>query len=221
MTRAVLAVAMLGACSSAGLLPPVVSVKTGPASSRPIKRIVAVPATCGTLGMAGLPPVDGHITYVPNTCDREAVAGADQIIRLGLAFRGLDVIDSEDVNVVTAKRIETQATEHSASSTGPESFSDRTEVERVGARFEDAPPLEQAAILAELRADAVLSARIWIGSSIGMSRRHVVIAQVQLLTTSDRALVWSRRCELEVAGLLETEAADIERATRCVMEGGT
>jgi hypothetical protein len=196
---------VLAGCSSVELLPPAQYVRTGPASARLIQRIVAVPATCGTLELEAnksFKPAEN--AFLPKTCSPEAVSGADQIIRAALSVRGHDVIDNEEVSAVTAQHVETWASE--------ESF------ERTGPRFEDAPPLDRAVILAELRADAVLSARISIGASVGMSGRRVVIAQVQLLATADRALVWARRCELEVAGIMATETASIERATRCAME---
>ncbi len=215
-------VLVLGGCSSAELLPPVRYVKAGPASTRPISRIVAVPATCGTFELQAAKSFEaGEMAMVPKTCGPEAVSGADQIVRLDLAFRGFVVIDSENVNAVTAKVVEKRTSEQTVASTQAmtsQHGSDATEIEREGARFEDAPPLEQAAILAELRADAVLSTRIWIGASLGMSGRRVVIAQVQLLATLDRTLVWSRRCEMEVAGIFGTESVSIERATRCAME---
>jgi hypothetical protein len=233
----------LAACSSVELKPAVVRSNAGPASTRSIQRVVALPATCGTLAMETLPASSpSEAVVVPKMCDQEAVASADRSIRLALASRGYEVIDSHDITLVPREVIEEPhdttfvPRDAEAPDNAPLVPRDAEEghdtpfvprdageapdddvVESV-ARFEHAPPNEQAAILIDLRADAVLSTRIWIGSSIGMSGRHEVIAQVQLLGVPDRALVWARRCELEVGSAFATESDDIERVARCVME---
>jgi hypothetical protein len=220
VTRSLLLVLLAG-CSSVELMPPMIRMRTGPANARPLKRVVAVPATCGSLGMESVQFGKPELGMKPRECDRIAVEGADQVIRVGLSFRGLDVIDSENVNARTAERHETRTTQADIDpQTGVARRRETSiESETVGARFEDATPIEQAQILADLRADAVLSARIWISSSPGISMRRTVIAQVQLLATSDRALVWSRRCEVEVGGLMTTDAVAVEQAARCAIAG--
>lgn len=218
MVTRILLVLALGACSSSELMPPVVRARTGPASGRPVTRVVAVPGTCGTYGIEQDTP-SANNAWIPASCDAQAVAGVDQAIRSGLEFRGLHVIDSEEVNAVTATRHETQVTkanlEPGSGGTIDRNTAITTEV--VGARFEDATPIEQAQILAELRADAVLHTRLWVGSSPGNSARRTVIAQVQLTTASDRVLVWARRCELEISGMITNNVA-MEHAARCAIE---
>ena len=212
MVRYLAAIAILAGCSSVELTAPVVRARTGPAAGRAIKRVVALPATCGALTTQpstelgpGAQPV-----LVPAQCSPEAVRGADELVRSSLAFRGLQVIDSERVNAVTASRRETIVETPTSTSTSSETR---------GVRFEDAPPLEQAAILAELGADGVLNTRMWIGAEQSTGGRRNVVVQVRLLASADGALVWARRCVLEVGGLAATDAVALERAVRCATEG--
>jgi hypothetical protein len=204
-------------CLSAELAPIATQSRTGPASARTLHRIVALPATCGSLQIL-MAPLPGSTnspaqqTYANDrataTCGRDGLAGIDQVVRSELDFAGYQIIDAERLNAVTASRHEIAArtnamTHHS--------------VATEGARFEDATPREQADILRELGADGVLATRVWFGNSVGTGGRHDVAVQVRLAASADRALAWARRCDVEVGVVGDAPAA--ARAARCAAGG--
>lgn len=198
-----------GGCTSAELAGPQVRARIGPAAALPIKRIVALPATCGSLALHMVPSATGQPTREVAECPRAALEGIDQAVRAALDFAGYEVIDAERVNAITAQRHEVEQ----YSGRGDGAHTSQT----AGATFDDATPFEQAEILQELEVDGVLNTRIWIGADVGMSGRRTVAVQVRLVASRDRALVWARRCELEVGAARDPLA--MERAARCAAEG--
>ena len=215
MVRLVAIVLVLGACSSVELAAPRIRHRLGPAAGRPVKRLVALPATCGTLETVVVRPASPSAERVPAErvaaeCSGVAVAGIDQIVRAAFDFSGFEVIDAERVNAVTATHHEVEQRQ--------QSWGNRTTTQ-TGARFDDATPFEQADILRELRVDAVLTTRVWVGAGVGIGGRRSVSVQLRLAAASDRVLVWAHRCDLEVGGLMATDDVAIERATRCAVKG--
>jgi hypothetical protein len=205
--KAAIATLALAACSSVELAPPLLRAHTGPAANRPMHRIVALPASCGTLSLEKIETADPqHPIYQSRAeCPATTLQAIDLAIRSELELGGFSIIDSERVNAVTASRHEVIQNEDSTATT-------------VGARFEDATPFEQTEILRDLGADAVLSTRVWVGAGIGMGQRREVAVQIRLLAAADGALAWARRCELEVGGLT-TDEVGIDRGARCAIAG--
>jgi hypothetical protein len=208
----------LSGCSSSSLIAAEVRTQHGPSFQRPVRRVLALPATCG--GFYGapfrLPDPFGEVrdalrTLTASQCPPAAVQGADSIVRARMAFFGYDVIDSERVNAVTAAR---RLTLQSANG-GPQTATS----EARGARFEDATPRQQAEILRELGADAVVTMRIWLGSTESLLGRRVVRSQVQLRAVPEGTLIWARRCDLEIDGVKDTDASGMDRTARCAVEG--
>jgi hypothetical protein len=193
--------------------------------------VVALPATCGSLTTVRIETSDpDHPRWEQRSaCSGVAMKAVDNAIRSGLEFGGFAIIDSENVNAVTGTRqeIERRSREYRTTMTGtetaPEIASAAVSGEKTsevrGARFEDATPLEQNAILGQLGAQGLLNARISIGASIGAGQRRTIVLQLQLLEMPTRALVWARRCELEVGGLMATDELAMERAASCAAEG--
>jgi len=201
MKRAALLVIACGACASVELAPPQLHRVDGPAAGRRVHRIVALPATCGSLQVMGPKTADRAAAF----CDPATLVGVDQAIRSALDFAGYVVIDAERLNAITATRQEVVVRRETIRS------------ETHGALFEDATPREQAGILRELDADALLTARVWFGTAMGTSDRHQVVAQVVVTAASDRELVWARRCEVEIA--VFGDGAAVERTARCAATG--
>ena len=225
MVRVAVALAIalaIPACASEELALPELHVHLGPARARVLHRVVALPASCGSTVLeapAGAPPptatpapVTGSAAMAADVaaalCSPDALLGVDQAVRSALDFAGYEVVDAEQLNAVTASRHE--IVERHA-------LQERRTIETRGALFEDATPREQAQILAELGADALLSTRVWFGTGVGAANRHHVTVQVALTASSDDALVWARRCSLEIAVL--GDAAAVERAARCAARG--
>ncbi|MEO8703885.1 MAG: hypothetical protein ABI867_27800 [Kofleriaceae bacterium] len=202
---------VLAGCSSAELAPPVLRARSGPAIDRAVHRVLAVPASCGTLSLVRVDTADpDRPTFQTRAaCPPDALHAIDIAVRSSLEFGGFQIIDSEQLNAVTASRLQIERTTDG----GPSSVETHTD----GARFEDATPFQQTAILADLRAEGLLTIRISVGAPVGFSQRRTVAVQAQLLAL-DRALVWARRCELEVSGFTTDEVA-MERAARCATEG--
>jgi hypothetical protein len=224
-----LAVPAIGACSSVELAGPVIRARSGPAAERPIRRIVAVPATCGALTelRVGTDAAGQGIWSQRSTCPKPTLLAVDQAIRSTLELGGFSVIDSERVNAVTATRHELQerslqraaAAVDGLTVTATHDDSTTTTTETRGARFEDATPREQLEMLTELGAQGLLSTRVTIGAGLGIGQRRLVTVQLQLLEMPERVLVWARRCELEVGGIFTTDERAMERAARCAVEG--
>jgi hypothetical protein len=200
------------ACTSAELAPPAVRLRTGPAAARPMRRVIALPATCGSLTVVPIETEDSpHPRWETRaTCPADAMASIDDLIRSGLELRGFRIIDADKVNAVTATRREIQERR---------GFLQTTTTVTVSSLFVDATPFEQRDILRELGAEGVLTARIAIGAGLGIGQRRTVIVQLRL-TAADGTLAWARRCELEVAGLLvASDELAMDRGARCVIDG--
>lgn len=222
---------LIAACASSELLPPRLSSRHGPAADRPIRRVIATPATCGTFDLTPMPAtaaereLHGSSTVLRHlgTCAAHATAGVDQALRATLEFGGFSVIDSEKVNALTSTRQEIlrrtsqQSLQQGAPTSEGESESRSTEV--IGARFADATPREQDAIVAELGATGLVQVRIAIGAGVGAGTRRTAVVQVRLLEMPSRQLAWARRCELEVGGLMERDEVAMERGIRCAVQG--
>lgn len=231
VNRIVLASVLLAACASSEHLPPRLSARSGPAGSHVIRRVVALPATCGTFDLTPRPATAeeqarlGFSTVLQHlgTCAAHATAGVDQALRASLEFGGFSVIDSEKVNALTATRQEIiQRSSHREQQQGLPAATSQSEgrsVEVIGARFSDATPREQEAIIAELGATGLVQARIAIGAGVGAGARRTAIVQVRLLEMPSRQLAWARRCEIEVGGLMERDEVAMERGIRCAIEG--
>ena len=198
---------VLGACVH--MAPERVRVRWGPARGQPLGRVVALPATGG----ASFASPVGREPLV--------LSGVDAIIRAALDFEGYRVVDAERLNVTTWSHTERQVTTGQGSAATEATTRD---TERTGAAFEDAPPAVQRAILAELGAEGVVNARIWIGPHMGAgsatSASQTVTVQVRLIQLATGGLVWARRCEIEVAGFVQTSYA-LEQAARCAVEAGS
>jgi hypothetical protein len=200
---------LAAACTSAELPAPVLYVKHGPAAERPIRRIVALPATCAAVAIDYTdadPERKGNGTYA--RCPTEGLAAIDQAIRGTLDFQGYQVIDSEQVNRETGLRQEIQSRNRLRTT------STTTDVSR--SLFADATPNEQREILRALGADGVIETRVYLGATIGVSRRRPLTVQIRLRTAEDELMVWVRRCELEAFAL--NEKAEIEKGARCAIE---
>ena len=194
--------------ASVDLAAPRVRSRSGAAPAPAGLRVLAVPATCGSLQLQW----DRHSpTSEPGTveaCSKTAVNGLDQAVRAALDFAGYQVIDPERLNVETARRRERYVETNG---------SGVLTTETVGARFDDVTPLEQARIMKQLGATGVLTTRVWVGAGVGRSFRRIVTVQVRLSTAPEGRLIWARRCELEVGAVLDNPAMD--RAARCAVEG--
>lgn len=222
----------LTACSSVELAAPIIRERVGPAAQRPVRRVVALPASCGALTLVPIPdPAGGPSRWEQRVaCSAQALTAVEQAVRARLELGGFTIIDSERVNAVTASRREIiERRQYSATSTIqnqaqaqtlPQAQTQtETQTETTGARFDDATPLEQREMLAELGAQGVLTTRVTIGAQTGFSGRRVATVQIQLLDVPDRELVLARRCELEVGGLLMSDEVAMERAASCAAEG--
>lgn len=224
---AMAAVLALVGCSSSEMAPPVIRARIGPAADQQVRRVVAMPSTCGTLGFYLVGQGGDAVVHQHVTCDGNAMRAIDQVVRASLELGGFSVIDVEKVNAVTASRREVQERTqylYSQVNDGVPTVVDggvTTEIttEQRGARFQDATPAEQLELLAELGAQGVLSTRVSIGAPVGIGQRRLATVQLQLVEMPGRTLVWARRCELEIGGVFVSDEAAMERAARCAVEG--
>lgn len=229
-----LAALALCACASVELAPRDLRTRRGPAAARPVRRVVALPATCGTLAFpapqtaeAAAPPEQPtapdpanpyHSWRMFSLCDDAQLAGVDARVRALLEFRGLDVIDSERVNAEPRRRVERSESTTWRIGAEPPATSGSREIDVEGASFLDATPAMQEAIAHDLGADGLLNTRVWIGSPEGMAGRRSVEVQVRLLHLPEQEMVWASRCAVEIGGV-ESDSQGMERAARCAVEG--
>jgi hypothetical protein len=221
VVKLALAMLALAGCASVELAPMRDDVRTGPARSRTLHRVVALPATCGSLQSTfdNMPPPavagPGQQAYTHDNeialCQPQALTAIDQLIRSQLDFAGYDVIDAEKLNMITATRHEVIVRRGQITSGTSDTIDTR------GSLFEDATPHEQREILVELGADGVLATRVWFGTGMGTGNRHDVTVQVQLAATVDRELAWAHRCKLEIA--VVGDAVALDRVARCAITG--
>lgn len=221
-----LAVGLAG-CSSVELDAPTVRYAAGPAAIRPIRKVVAVRASCGSLSgfsrsqLNAPTSTPAERTEMPGyrssavACDDKFLDGVDQLVRSALEFRGYAVVDSERVNAVTAKRTEVIVRERDESDRGRLTAIDK-KAEVTGSLFADAPPSLQDRILDELGAEGMLNARIFIGAPIARSPRRVILVQVRLIDVETGELAWASRCNF-TAGW-EVDEVAVMRAARCAVD---
>ena len=222
LAAALVGIASLPGCTSAELAPAVVQTRTGPPGQKPIRRVVALRATCGALTTVRVKVLSQRDDSVPAVdrssaieCRELYIDGVDAIVRSLLDFLGYEIIDSELVNATTLARMEIETREWSKRSWGTSETTTR-ETELVGSRFIDAPPAIQDEILAQLKADGVLTTRIRVGAGIGSSSRRDIEVQVRMLHMPGGELAWASRCRVEAG--LETNEEPIMKAARCATE---
>jgi hypothetical protein len=216
VVRLAIVALVLAGCASVELAPMHDDVRSGPAKSRAMHRVVALPATCGSLqqnfDMPHTTATNPRQAYMQDnmiaTCQAQALTAVDQVIRSNLEFAGYDVVDADKVNAVTATRHEVIA-RHGAFTTDT--------IDTRGSLFEDATPREQRAILTELGADGVVATRVWFGAGAGAGNRHDVTVQTLLVATTDRELAWAHRCKLEIA--VVGDAVALDQVSRCAIAG--
>jgi len=214
VVRRALLVAVLPACVTAELDPPIVRTFAGPASGQHVQKLVALHPTCGKFVGVHLDHSGTMVT--DNECPPALLDGIAQRVRSTFDFIGYQVIDVERINAITASHHEVIE----RSELVQRRWHNRSEWslgEQVGATFEDATPREQVALLHELGADALLTTRVWVGAGVGLSSRRNVVVQLRLTTAADHRMIWARRCELQIGGLdMDDEA--IERAAVCAAQ---
>jgi hypothetical protein len=208
--------------------PPVLypQVQPGPASDARPTRVLVLPAGCGS---------------VERPCPQSYITAVDAIVRSGLEFVGLNLVESETLLAQTRQRHEEQRTKTTNSETSstttmesPLGFdntvtrnttSTSTENERFvvldGPTFEDMALAERQALLAQSGADAVLSVRIVIGGTIGVwAPNQNVEVLIKLGVSQGDAMAWASRCIASSNDFTTVDAA-LEAAARCAIYGGT
>ena len=201
-------------------------VRVGPANGANPNRVLALPATCGS---------------VEFTCPPSYISTVNSIVRSSMDFAGYALVESEQLRRDTRDREETHETEvvtHSSQSTAEvertldfddkssRSESSRTErrrsvVQLDGSNFEDLSVVERQEVLAQVGADGVLVARIVVGAqqSEWIPNQHIEV-MVKLSVDSGRTMVWAARCMASSNDFSTVESA-LENATRCAVYGAT
>lgn len=218
--RALAIVALLAGCSSVELEPTTSKVIAGPAMGQPIRKVVAVRASCASLStFSRRRGPNGQWVDSPTNasgCSEEQIDGVDQLVRLALEFRGYAVVDSERVNAVTARRTDVLVVETEQRDDERLTSTRSTESVVTGSLFADAPPAVQDQILAELDAEGLLHARILVGAPVARSPRRSIDVQVRLVDVASGDLVWASRCRINVGW--EVNEPAVMKAARCATD---
>lgn len=187
-------------------------------------HVLALAPSCGSFS--------GYATYeqTGSVCAPSHLASVSQKLRGELELHGVTVTEAERVSAEVRRRVETLDEAHDRVNEsvargdeerpGVRSWATASERTRAivvrGARFEDAPPLLQAELVADLRADALLVSRYSVGPMAGLGGRRTARAQLRLQRVGTGEIVWTSRCDVEVA-FERSDAASLEQASRCAL----
>lgn len=194
--------------------------RRGPAYGSKVTRVLVAPPTCGS---------------IEHPCPDEYVALVDAIVRSGLEFQGYSALAPDELLLTTRQRTETRDDETVTRSTTttktgwivvPVAEKTRTDseertvkkhIELVGSTFDDLPPAERRALLAEAGASGVATVRLVVGATQGTWSPSQDVEVVVKLTAGDgERMVWASRCIAPSRSFTSARAA-IEQAARCAM----
>jgi len=217
---------LLAACGSPP--PPVLhpEVQPGPAAGARPNRVLVLQASCGS---------------VEEPCPPEYMKTVDDIVRGGLEFAGINVVQAENLRAQTRERHEehssTNTTNDSASHTKVErrlafddnvyneSHSDSTTTTHTvvldGSNFDDLSVDDRHAVIEKSGADSVAVIRIVIGGKVGLwVPNQNVEVQVKLGVNQGDSMAWAARCTASSNDFSTVQSA-LENAARCAIHGAT
>jgi hypothetical protein len=224
--RSLLVLGLVGACTPAR--PPALhpDVQHGPASGVKPNRVLVLQAACGS---------------VEAKCPNEYIDVVDAIVRGGLEFSGLNLVESEKLRNQTRERHE----EHDSSTSTKTSQTDTTiehpilfdehshvtnhtttadehsKIVLDGSGFEDLSIDERHEVVAKSGADAVVVVRIVIGGQVGVwVPNQNVEVMVKLGVNQGDSMAWAARCTASSNDFTTVNAA-LENAARCAIYGAT
>jgi hypothetical protein len=185
--------------------------RLGPASSTKPARVLLAPPTCGS---------------IEAPCPRELVDSVSTIVASELELRGHSVSARADLVPSPRERAETHdESTRTSTTTGPifehrhAERTTRTHVELFGSTYEDLPPAERRALVAESGAGGVVTVRVILGATDGVwSPSQDVEVLVRLGVSSTDDMAWASRCVAR-SDAFESVAHALEHATRCAMKG--
>lgn len=161
----------------------------------------------------GTIPAARRVIVLPPECERAGCAGAADIVRGELAFRGVEVLDLAQLPAERRNREVVELSTMRVQDGAVETEQSRT-VTITGPTLSDVDAWTQRAALGDLGVDGVVRVRV------ARLLTHPVraYALVRITRASDAALITASACEIEVSRL-DLEANQIERALRCALEG--
>jgi len=201
-------------------------VQPGPAVGARPNRVLVLPASCGS---------------VEEPCPQEYIKTVDDIIRGGLEFAGINVVQAENLRAETRQRHEehssTNTTSNSSSNThiertlrpddriSTQSSSDSTTTSHLvvldGSNFEDLSVDERHSVIDKSGADSVAVVRIVIGGRVGVwAPNQNVEVQVKLGVNQGDSMAWAARCTAS-SNDFSTVSSALENAARCAIHGAT
>jgi hypothetical protein len=205
-------VTMTGACATSRpthvTLTP--QARLGPAYSTKPARVLLAPPSCGSL-------------QAP--CPRELVESVSTIVASELELRGHSVSARAELVPSPRERAETyDESTRTSKTTGPifehrhAERTTRTHVELFGSTYEDLPPAERRALMAESGAGGVVTVRVILGATDGVwspSQDVEVLVRLGVSQTDDMA--WASRCVAR-SDEFASVAHAVEHAARCAMK---
>ena len=195
-----------------------------------MKRARCTLAWLGVLAVAGcsvdkLPPtlVVHHVTssqaqpkrviVLPPECAQAWCRGEGALVAAQLAFRGIEVVDFEQLAARERVRTVIEIEQTSQTGTGSDQARQRT-VSVVGPRLSDADLWTQRDALGQLGIDAIVRVRTTKLSTWPVR----ALALIRVTRSADASLVVSSACEAEVSRA-DSEAEMMDRALRCALAG--
>ena len=197
MVRCQVAVALACTTLVACLPEPKSEVQWGSRWTGEPMRVVLLPASCAS---------------VSGDCDDASVQGVQGLVASELEFGRYAVADAEKLVASARSR---QDVDVELSRFGEQLVAVRSRAQ-AGSVFEDLSPAQRRALLAEARAEGIVSVRVQIGVSNGGTRENDV--QVRLGLGDGGELAWVARCTAPSSwNGSPSLAQSLETAARCAL----
>jgi hypothetical protein len=184
--------------------------RIGPAYANKPARVLLAPPSCGS---------------IEAPCPRELVESVSNIVMGDLELRGHAVTARAELVPSPRERAEMHdESTHTSKTSGPffehryAERTTRTHVELFGSTYEDLPPAERRALMAESGAGGVVTVRVILGAKDGLwSPSQDVEVLVRLGVSSSDDMAWASRCVARSDAFQSVNHA-VEHAARCAMK---
>jgi len=172
-----------------------------------------LPPTLVVHHAAATQPQPKRVVVLASECAEAWCQGAGALVAARLAFRGIEVVDFEQL--AAGDRVRTVIDiEKSSRSRGNVDLAKQRTVSVVGPRLSDADMWTQREALGRLGIEAIVRVR-----TAKLNTWPVrALAMIRVTRSADAALVVSSACEAELSRL-DSDAEMMDRVIRCALEG--
>jgi hypothetical protein len=161
----------------------------------------------------GVAPHPRRVVVLPPECNATWCRGAGSLVAAELAFRGIEIIDLDELAAIERTRTVVHISETRAER-GTSGIATQTRVTVVGPMLSDVDLWTRRAALKQLGVDAIVRVR----AAKLFTRPVRALALVRVTRSQDAELVTSSACETELSRL-DSDAEMMDRVLRCALQG--